>query len=33
MAADAVLTARSPLSRFDAAERRSREHGSDHMHD
>ena len=33
MATDVIQTARSPLSRFDAAERRSREHGSDHMHD
>ena len=33
VAADAIQTARSPLSRVDAAERRSREHDSDHMHD
>ena len=33
MAADAVQPTRSPLSRFGAAERRSREHGSDQIHD
>ena len=33
MAADAVQPTRSPLSRFGAAERRSREHGNDQMHD
>ena len=32
MAADAVQPTRSPLSRFGAAERRSREHDSDQMH-
>ena len=30
MAADVIQTARSPLSRFGAAERRSHEHGSKH---
>ena len=33
IAADAVQPTRSPLSRFGAAERRSREHGSDQIHD
>ena len=32
MAVDAVQLTRSPLSRFGAAERRSRERGSDHTH-
>ena len=30
LAVDAIQPGRSPLSRFEAAERRSREHGSDH---
>ena len=33
MAVDAVQPAKSPLSRFGATERRSREHDIDHTHD